>query len=241
MAIFIDLKAAFDSVDRRVLGESLQGRGVSKGLRERIMEIYEETRSVGRVREIMGKEFWTERWVKQGCPLSPILFNLMIADLEEGLGKDGIGGIGLGGKKVKVLGYADDLVMLAEDEEGMRWLLERLERYLDRKELMLNAEKTKVVKFGKGERRKRKAHWWWKGREIEEVKEMMYLGYRFKRNGGQEAQVEERARKAMGVLGQVWGIGKRRFGGDWKKRMNLFDCLVGSVVVFGAEIWGWRE
>lgn len=71
-------------------------------------------------------------------------------------------------------------------------MLGRLERYLCGKGLMLNAEKTKVVKFGKGGRRRnRKAHWWWKGKEIEEVKEVMYLGYRFKRNGGQEAQVEK--------------------------------------------------
>jgi len=48
-------------------------------------------------------------------------------------------------------------------------------------------------------------------------------------------------KKAMGVMGQVWGIGKRRFGGDWERRMKIFECLVGSVVAFGAEIWGWRE
>lgn len=39
------------------------------------------------------------------------------------------------------------------------------------------------------------------GKEIEEVKEVTYLGYRFKWSGGQEAQIEERVRKAMGVLG----------------------------------------
>jgi len=59
-----------------------------------------------------------------------------------------------------------------------------------------------------------------------------YLGYRFKRSDGQEAQVEERVKKAMGVMGQVWGIGKRRFGGDWE-RMKIFEWLVGSVVAFG--------
>lgn len=46
---------------------------------------------------------------------------------------------------------------------------------------------------------------------------------------GQEAHVEER-KKAMGVMGQVWGIGKRRFGGDWEKRIKIFKWLVGSVM-----------
>lgn len=48
-----------------------------------------------------------------------------------------------------------------------------------------------------------------------------------KKKGKQEAQVEERVKKAMSVMRQVWGIRKRRFGGDWKKRMKLFEWLVG--------------
>lgn len=62
----------------------------------------------------------------------------------------------MGGKKLKVLGYADDLVVLAEEEEGMRWLMRRLETYLDRKGLVLNAEKTKVMRFGGGGGRRRR-------------------------------------------------------------------------------------
>lgn len=54
-------------------------------------------------------------------------------------------------------------------------------------------------------------------------------------------QVKERVKKAMEVLGQVWGIGKRKFGGDWERRMKIFEWLVGSVMAFGAEIWRWRE
>jgi len=39
----------------------------------------------------------------------------------------------------------------------------------------------------------------------------------------------------------VWGIGKRRFGKDWGKRMWLFDRLVWTVMGYGVEIWGWKE
>lgn len=42
------------------------------------------------------------------------------------------------------------MVLLAEDEGGMKSMVERLERYLDRKGLELNVEKTKVVRFRKG-------------------------------------------------------------------------------------------
>jgi len=150
IATFVDLKAAFDSVDRGILEKSLGERGICEGLRRRIREIYGETKNVVKVGNKMGKKFWTEKGVRQGCPLSPLLFNLMIADIEEGLGRDEVGGTRVGGRKVKVLEYADDLVVLAEEEEGMRWLLRRLEKYLDGKGLVLNTEKTKVMRCGRG-------------------------------------------------------------------------------------------
>lgn len=41
-----------------------------------------------------------------------------------------------------------------------------------------------------------KKDWRWKGKKIEEVREFTYLGYRMQRNGGQEAQVREKIKKA---------------------------------------------
>src|SRR5580765_19665 len=45
----------------------------------------------------------------------------------------------------------------------------------------------------------------------------------------------------MGILGQIWGIGKRKFGKDLGRRIWLFDTLVWTVLGYGAEVWGWRE
>jgi len=80
------------------------------------------------------------------------------------------------------------MVLLAEGEEEMRSMIERLESYLDKKRLELNAEKTKIMKFRKGGGRMGKRDWRWKGKKVEEVKEFNYLGYTMQRNGGQEAQ-----------------------------------------------------
>jgi len=45
----------------------------------------------------------------------------------------------------------------------------------------------------------------------------------------------------MAVLGKVWSIGEKNFRDNWKKRMYLFEVLVESIVMYGAEIWGWKE
>lgn len=39
------------------------------------------------MREELGENFWTARRVRQDCPLSPVLFNILMADVEEEMGK----------------------------------------------------------------------------------------------------------------------------------------------------------
>lgn len=87
---FVDLRAAFNSISRRTLWEVLDQRGVSRELRNRLGEVYGETISRIRVgEEELGQGFWSARGVRQECPLTPNLFFLLIADLEEGMGKRG--------------------------------------------------------------------------------------------------------------------------------------------------------
>lgn len=101
----------------------------------------------------------------------------------------------------------------------MRSMMERLEGYLERKKLELNAGKTKIVRFRKGGGRMAKKTWKWKGKMIEEVKKFKYLRYVLQRNGRQEAHIKDRIKRAAAMMGQIWGIGKRRFGREWGKRL----------------------
>jgi len=100
----------------------------------------------------------------------------VIADLEEEMGKVRWGGVQLGGGRIYSLAYADNIVLLAEEEREMRSMIERLEVYLERKSLELNVEKTKVMRFKKEGGRIAKKDWRWRGKKIEEVKEYKYLG-----------------------------------------------------------------
>jgi len=85
IAVFVDLKTAFDSVDRGILLRVLRERGVREGLVERMAEVLRKMKSRVRVKGEMGEDFWTAKRVRQ-CPLSPMLFNMLL-DLEEEMGK----------------------------------------------------------------------------------------------------------------------------------------------------------
>lgn len=88
--------------------------------------------------------------MRQGCSLNPILFTILLADLEEEMKKGCWRGIKIGDDKVYTLAYADDVALLAENEDGIKGMLVRLVRYLDKKGLTLNAEKSKTLRFKKG-------------------------------------------------------------------------------------------
>ena len=60
--------------------------------------------------------------VKQGCVLSPLLFSLFINDLPEVLPF----GVNVAGVNVKVLLYADDIVVLADSPEDLKAMIDRL-------------------------------------------------------------------------------------------------------------------
>ncbi|CAH8649174.1 unnamed protein product [Schistosoma margrebowiei] len=83
MVVFLDFKTAFDSVHRKVLWQCLSLKGVPKKYINLIQDLYSNT--TGRVRAYgeLSSELITSSGVRQGCPLSPFLFNFVIDVLLE--------------------------------------------------------------------------------------------------------------------------------------------------------------
>jgi len=63
------------------------------------METYKEMRNIIRIGDKKSEEFWTVRGLKQRCPLSPMLFNIYVLDLEEEMEKEQIRGVVIGKEK----------------------------------------------------------------------------------------------------------------------------------------------
>jgi len=64
-----------------------------------------------------------------------LLFILVIADVEEKMKKGQVRGVWIEKNRIWTLAYADDLVLLAKNEESMKETMKRLERYLRNKNL----------------------------------------------------------------------------------------------------------
>jgi hypothetical protein len=47
-------------------------------------------------------------------------------------------------------------------------------------------------------------------------------------------------RKANKAVGCVWGIGEREWGGDFRRRMMMFESMIEGILMPRAEVSGWR-
>ena len=96
--------------------------------------------------------FSQERGVKQGCNLSPTLFNIYINELAKTLERSSAPGITLHDTEIKCLLYADDLVLMSPTKEGLQQHLDHLYRFCQTWALTVNLNKTNIMIFQKRSR-----------------------------------------------------------------------------------------
>ena len=232
---FIDFKSAFDTVNRNILFETLQRLQIPRELIDSIRTLYGKTTYI-----IDTEKFSSHRGLKQGCPLSPILFALYIAELEQKLRDNQLGGTVLGQTKIYSLAFADDIVLMAERADDLKDMLRALQRFAGAKKLQINTQKTKIMTFSKGARSSG-IRWSVNGISYEEVPEFKYLGVTLQRNGGFSRHHEEVALRANRRTTEVWSLGERLFKNSYKIREELFNTLVLPIILYGTEVTGFHE
>ena len=129
-AVEIDLSKYFDTLNHELLLNLLRKHITDS----RVTELIKKYLKSGVMES--GAFSRTDEGSPQGGPLSPLLANIYLNEFDQEMERRG----------VKVIRYADDIVVLAKSKRAAERLLESCRRYLEGKlKLKINAQKSKVV------------------------------------------------------------------------------------------------
>ena len=162
-AAFIDFRKAYDRVDRGKLWQCLEVMGFSGLVSGFIRAAYEDLSGEVKVGEVLSESFGMTCGLRQGCVLSPLLFSLYINSLVEKLKAAGAG-VECRGRLITALLYADDAVLFADNEEGMRVSLEALSGWCKQWSVEVNVEKCGVMHMRRRGLRERGRSFMWRAR-----------------------------------------------------------------------------
>ena len=123
IAIFLDFQKAFDSIEWEYLKAALKAFNFGPNLLNWIDVLYNEASSCVINNGHSTSFFHLQRGVRQGCPLSGLLFIIGIELFARALKNDqSIKGVNVETKEIKIMQYADDTTVFVKDEESVEQL-----------------------------------------------------------------------------------------------------------------------
>lgn len=236
-AFFVDFKAAFDGIPRDALIYKLYNIGISSKIVKIIEQLYVETKGAVWNGSVVSDWFVTNSGVRQGCLLSPLLFALYLNDLHAALEE----GISLSDIEVRLLMYADDIVLLADSAEKLQRMINRLEKYCLLWKLIINLEKSKIMVFRNGGKLARNERWRFAGEEIEVVKSYKYLGVQLSNNFSFHKHLESKLAAAKGAVNSCWGEVNANRLIPFSYKYKIYKSVSQSIALYGAQVWGFNK
>ena len=232
---YIDVKAAFDSVDRSALWKALQGCGMPPFLLHLIRDLH--TGTTGRVRMQNGSSdpFGTSSGVRQGCILAPALFCCAIDWLMRQCSDKF--GVHVCNTRVTDIDYADDGVLFAPDPDNWSDILCSYETAASSMGLHINWLKTKLQNIGSGPDPDPVSMG---AQTVDPVTQFTYLGSDIDSDGYSTPEMHRRLGIANSVMGQLDGIWRQQKL-SLHTKLRIYSSLVLSVLLYGSETWTLRK
>ena len=121
---FIDYAKAFNCVDHNKLWKILKEMGIPDHLTSLLRNLYADQEATVRTGHGRTDRFQIGKGVRQGCILSPWLFNLYAEYIMRNIAlEEARAEIKISGRNINNLRYADDTTLMAESEEELKSLL----------------------------------------------------------------------------------------------------------------------
>ena len=230
--VFVDFKKAFDRVWHAALWATMELYNINTNLTRIIESLYNKATSAVYFNGSIGDWFRTTVGVRQGCLLSPTLFNIFLERIMTDALEDHKGTVSIGGRTITNLRFADDIDGLAGKEEELSRLVDNLDRTSTAYGMEISAEKTKLmtnntngismdIRVG--------------GKKLEAVSRFKYLGAIVTDEGSRPEILSRIAQTttALTKLKTIWNDRNLALS----SKIRLMRTLVISIFLYACETW----
>lgn len=229
---FIDFQKAFDTLSHNAIWTSLRCKGVPTKIINLIKAMYDDSYCRILHDGLTSQKIKVHTGVRQGCVLSPLLFNIVLDTIMIAATREPNGITWGFNSRLEDLDYADDICLLTHQQSTMQHKLNQVQEYAERAGLAVNSSKTKFMRINAGNTTPLILG----NIPLEEVMEFNYLGSILTATGGSEIDINNRmkkARQAFGALNNVWKSSQIKRS----TKIRIFNSNVKSVLLYGCETW----
>ena len=240
-AIAIDFRKAFDSVIQSSLWSALMSQSVPRIYVHLLQKLYDG--QSGEVRtDCSSKHFRIERGVRQGDPISPILFNATLEDMMRKLVSKWSNqrghGIQVQGRKLTNLRFADDLLLFATSFKAARAMLGDLMETAEKYGLEVHESKTKLLWNGEGEQTTTNQTTVCNRQfdVLDKRGSTMYLGRLFSFESTHDVELHNRINRSWAKFAMYRSeLTDKCY--NIERRLKLFKAVVQPTLLYGCACW----
>ena len=233
---FLDLKKAYDMVPHQKLINKLIKKQLGDKFVGFIKSMYSNTKMKVRIGDLKSDSFEYKRGVRQGCPTSPLLFNIYIDDLLDSMDPIRVEGLLEG---FRGLMFADDTVIAANDFNDLEHKLALVEQWMVDNGMEVNPSKCGVMIIKANDDIDiHKVQY--RGEEIPLVDSYVYLGVDFNNELDLQRMSQFRAQKGV-ERSRALTPTLRNYRVPLEYKRMLINSIIIPTLSYGTEIFGMSE
>ena len=218
-------------MDHNKLWKILKEMGIPDHLICLLRNLYAGQEATVRTGHGTTDSFQIAKRVRQGCLLSPCLFNFYAENIMRNAGlEEAQAGIKIAGRNLNNLRYADDTTLMAESEEELKGLLMKVKEESEKVGLKLKIQKTKIMASGPT------TSWEIDGETVETVSDFIFLGSKITADSDFSHEIKRRLLLGRKVMTNLDSIFKSR-DITLSTKVHLVKAMVFPVVMYGCESW----
>ena len=242
LTCFADLKGAFDNVDPAIMLQTLTAAGLPSPLISLIADLYNGAVARQFDNGALDKvPIPLQKGIRQGCPLSPTLFNIFMSVVAKRLGDYAPAVKSQRYKSLNSLLYADDTTLVAHSPQDLQALMTLLHTICTQLHMTIDPLKTKVMIFNASPDERSNHDFHIGTTTIDCVATHKYLGIQLDSTMSTTVMQSARLKQAKAMLHKAHDFAAIA---DLKHMQSLTTLLSATIVqtaLFGVEIWGPSE